>query len=150
MSQEYNFIYNQLVKDHDDVAGILAYSVYKRQKIEHIKENGENSLDAFRTLSNSPSQLEFYRNEAATILQQFAETYLEEDLKEREAYFENAIAEEIKGRKPKFWTGVWQSVVGSYVFIMTLGILFFILWASKVGVVDLIEIIFNVTITANQ
>ncbi len=34
---EYNFIYTTLVKDERDIIGIIAYGLYKRQKIEFIK-----------------------------------------------------------------------------------------------------------------
>ena len=32
-----SFIYDKLVQDEDDILGHIAYSVYKRQKIAHIK-----------------------------------------------------------------------------------------------------------------
>lgn len=149
MPDRYNFIYNKLVKDNDDVAGILAYSVYKRQKIEFIKENAEKDLPVFRSLSNSSEQLDFYKNEAAKILQVFAQTYLEEDLGEREEYFKEKLKVEVAAIKPKFITGVYQGILGSYGFLLSFGILFFIVWASKLGIEDLVETIFNVTITHN-
>ena len=34
----YNFIYEKLVKDKDDVLGIIAYSLYKRNQIDFIIE----------------------------------------------------------------------------------------------------------------
>ncbi|MBL0441089.1 hypothetical protein JEO77_06525 [Aeromonas veronii] len=150
MPNNYNYIYDQLVgHDKDNIAGIVAYSVYKRQKIEFIKENGDSELETFQSISRSPAQIEFYKNEAAEILQNFAVTFLEEDLKDREKYFEVAVKREVKAKTPSFWTGVYQSIIGSYGFILSLGILLFILWSSKVGVVQVLEMIFNVTITPN-
>lgn len=36
-SGDYNFIYTRLVENENDVIGVVAYSVYKRQKIEYIE-----------------------------------------------------------------------------------------------------------------
>lgn len=66
----YNFFFNALVDDEDDILGQLAYSVYKRQKIEYIRafrdrndvEPEDSDLIAFHDISNSSSQLEAYRN----------------------------------------------------------------------------------------
>lgn len=52
---KYNFIYKTLVKDHDDIIGIIAYAFYKRQKIEFIenfvtqneKDPNDNDLKTF-------------------------------------------------------------------------------------------------------
>ncbi|EKJ5338321.1 TPA: hypothetical protein RQJ89_004203 [Vibrio vulnificus] len=148
MPNNYNYIYNQLVgDDKDNIAGIIAYSVYKRQKIEFIKENGDSDLDTFQNISRSPAQIEFYKNEAAEILQNFAVTFLEEDLEDREKFFEAEVKREVQAKTPNFWTGVYQSILGSYGFIVSLGILLFIVWSSKVGIVQVLEMIFNVTIT---
>lgn len=147
-NDRYNYIYNKLVgHDKDNVAGIVAYSVYKRQKIEFLKEHGDDNLQTFQSLSQSSAQIEFYKNEAAEILQSFAVTFLDEDLKEREKYFEEHLKQEIKAKAPKFSTGIYQSILGSYGFILSLGLLIFILWASKLGVKQVVEEIFQVDIT---
>ena len=36
--KQYNFIYSKLVTSQDDVIGLLAYSIYKRHKIEYIED----------------------------------------------------------------------------------------------------------------
>ncbi|NHB91856.1 hypothetical protein C5469_06720 [Photorhabdus cinerea] len=38
MAKEYNYIYELLVDSDDDIHGIISYSVYKRQKIQFIKD----------------------------------------------------------------------------------------------------------------
>lgn len=62
---EYNFIYRELVKDEADVIGVIAYSVYKRQKIEYIESiRAEHARSPDRqvieqvfdvTISNNPA-----------------------------------------------------------------------------------------------
>ena len=59
----YNYIYNSLVNDENDIVGIISYSVYKRHKIEFInnfqKEHGrppsDDDLKAFTDISTSLS-----------------------------------------------------------------------------------------------
>jgi hypothetical protein len=56
----YNFIFNALVDDEDDILGQLAYSVYKRQKIEYIQafrdRNDTTSATAARSLRPTGSK----------------------------------------------------------------------------------------------
>jgi len=72
----YNHIYNALVADDNDIVGKLAYSQYKRQKIEYIlafkEKHGElpNDADlaAFHDMSNNVSVLERRRQLASELL----------------------------------------------------------------------------------
>lgn len=41
LTAKYNFIYSKLVDDENDILGIIAYSLYKRQKIEYIRAIAE-------------------------------------------------------------------------------------------------------------
>ncbi|TOA28225.1 hypothetical protein, partial [Vibrio parahaemolyticus] len=93
MAKGYNFIYDQLVDSEDDIHGIISYSVYKRQKIQFIKDfkakndgndPSEGDLKPFNDLSMSDAQLEFYKSEATVLTKSFLENVLEADLKERE------------------------------------------------------------------
>lgn len=36
MSRKYNYIYSKLVEDRYDLAGHIAYALYKQDKIEYI------------------------------------------------------------------------------------------------------------------
>ncbi len=46
MPRKFNFIFEQLVKDENDVHGLISYGVYKTKKINFIREykekNGED------------------------------------------------------------------------------------------------------------
>jgi hypothetical protein len=78
----YNYIYKELVADESDILGKLAYSSYKRQKIEYIqafiskhgKDPTDSDLTAFHDISNNASQLDVYRNQAAKLAVSFLET----------------------------------------------------------------------------
>lgn len=72
----YNWIYQELVKSEDDLVGAIAYSLYKRHKIEYInqcksetgKEPTNEQLAEFHRISSSPSSLESYRLKADILL----------------------------------------------------------------------------------
>jgi hypothetical protein len=134
----YNHIYSVLVENEQDTLGIIAYSLYKRQKIEFIQafkeKNGreprDENLAPFHDVSNSPSQIEGYRNQASQL----------------EQYYSDKASTEIRQAKPGFWLGVTQSLVGSILFVFLLGFLVFFTWSLNQGPKQVIEQVFDVTI----
>ena len=47
MERNYNFIYSKLVKKNEDLIGHIAYSLYKKSKIEYIEKIKFCDRDAF-------------------------------------------------------------------------------------------------------
>ena len=87
--KKYNFIFEKLVSEDADLIGFVAYSIYKRHKIEFITEfkklNSEKSptesdCEAFRIASTTPSQIEKYKNEAESMLQEIVGTIAKEEV----------------------------------------------------------------------
>jgi hypothetical protein len=150
----YNHIYNALVADDNDIVGKLAYSQYKRQKVEYIlafkEKHGElpNDADlaAFHDMSNTVSVLESYRSQAAQLAVGFLKTSLADEAKEMEEMYAAKASHEIRAARPGFWAGVSQSVIGSACFIMLLGCLVFFAWSLKQGPRQVIEQVFGVMI----
>lgn len=153
-SKDYNFIYSELVQDDDDILGIIAYSIYKRQKIEFIENFKEQNkvpptdkdLKSFNQLSNSQSQLQSYKLQAIDLSERFLEVALEAKAEEIEKFYENKYTQEVRNYRPSFWSGVAQSMVGSVVFVFVIGFFIFMTWSAKLGVKQVIEGIFNVKI----
>jgi hypothetical protein len=91
----YNYIFSALVNDEDDILGQLAYSVYKRQKIEYIQtfktRNGiepqDHDLVAFHDISNSHSQLEAYRAQATRLAKDFLDSCMSTESEELAAFY---------------------------------------------------------------
>jgi hypothetical protein len=117
-SKQPSRIYAQLVESEKDFLGILAYSVYKRQKnevIEKYRDQGETvlqtELDRFHDLCSSDTQLNYFKTEANALAQNFAEAALEEKLEDISSHYEERLKAEVRALKPKFSTGVWQSVM---------------------------------------
>lgn len=158
MTKEFNYIYEELVESDDDIYGIIAYSVYKRQKIERIQDFKKNhgrspsddELRQFNELSRSPSQIEFYQSEATVLTQNFIDHVLDKDLQEREVLFSAKVHSEISHIKPNHLLDIIKSAVGSLMFVLCTGLLYFILWSLSVSPQKVIEQVFDVTITSNS
>lgn len=54
-AKPYNYIYEQLVKSEDDIAGIISYSVYKRQKIKFVHDYKKKMEKILKKAISSPS-----------------------------------------------------------------------------------------------
>jgi hypothetical protein len=154
----YNYIYTELVKNENDILGILAYSLYKRQKIEFIQgfknktgnEPSDADLTTFHDISNSASQLESYRNQANQLAQNFLDITLNTQAEELDKFYSTKADHEIKNSRPSFWSGVAQSVVGSVAFVFVLGFLVFFAWSLNQGPKQVIEQVFDVKIVDNK
>ncbi|EOE6055918.1 TPA: hypothetical protein PMB28_003489 [Vibrio cholerae] len=155
MAKGYNFIYDQLVDSEDDIHGIISYSVYKRQKIQFIKDfkannegndPSEEDLRPFNTLSMSNAQLEFYKSEATVLTQNFLSDVLKEDLKEREAYFSARVHAELRNVKPRHFLDIFKGALGSLLFVIITGFLYFAVWSLSTSPKMVIEQIFDVKI----
>ena len=154
----YNHIYTELVQDENDILGVLAYSLYKRQKIEYIRalkqKTGNEPMDVelvpFHDFSNSPSQLESYRNQASQLANNFLEISLQTQAEQVERYYDAKASAEIRNARPGFWLGVGQSVIGSAAFVLLLGFLVFFTWSLNQGPRQVVEHIFNVKIVSKD
>lgn len=153
----YNFIYRELVKDEADVIGVIAYSVYKRQKIEyiesirteHARSPDDRELASFRALTNSPTQLDSYKQQAITLARGFLQSAISEEAKTLSMRYEEESKQKLARFKPSFWIGVAQSVIGSAGFVLLLGILVIFTWSLNQGPRQVIEQVFDVTISNN-
>lgn len=93
MARTYNFIYNKLVEDQNDVVGHIAYSLYKAEKVEFIesfkKDHGNNEptesdLEPFHRSTCLKGSIERYRLTASNILGATLNNVLEETIQDLE------------------------------------------------------------------
>lgn len=129
MRAGYNHIFDELVGDERDFVGIVAYTIYKRQKVEWLKrfeeEHERPATDdevaaGFAKFSNLPSQISSYREQAIELVDNFLDVALGETIEEiREEMLKNAVVLAVK--KP-FRVAVWENLVaGIFASILTLG-----------------------------
>lgn len=150
----YSRIYSQLVKDGDDLVGLIAYGLYKREKLEFIakihaeREDGPSNGDvqAFHTAATTDGRLANYRDQAERLLARFSEEMLEDQAVTLQVEYEQELISELKSAQP-FWRGVWQNLAANILALAITALVLVILWASKIGFLQVIELIFGVHIT---
>lgn len=145
MARHYNFIYEKLVSNDGDMVGRIAYSLYKREKIAFVKQYKEKNggkdptvkdFDNFHETCHNPERLRMYRKEALAMLQDFIGESFEESSKQILADFskeqDEHIAKVIKPLLPEkqkmryvYFHGVMQSMIGSIVLPVIVGIVLF-------------------------
>lgn len=87
-----NFIYSKLVRDDDDIIGMVAYGIYKKHKIEfiesikstHDREPNIDEWHAFAISTNTESQRDKYVSQAETMLATFVMNSAGEQIKDSE------------------------------------------------------------------
>lgn len=145
------------MENENDVIGVVAYSVYKRQKIEYIeairrkpqRRPDERELPAFHELSDSATQLDSYRQQSVALVRVFMESAFLEETEQLALRYEEKTKQELARFRPSFWTGVTQSILGSAGFVMLLGALVIFTWSLNQGPKQVIEQVFDVTISTN-
>ncbi len=148
---QYNWIYDELVESEDDLFGRIAYTEYKRHKIQEIKElrkkNGREptreELEAFQRIASSHQQQEFYRKKAEMLLEAFASEYVAEEKNQLRKEFEVLCR---KVQPHSFLRGVGESFVGSLAFTVLWALVLIAFLFSAEGR----EVIFNIVRTLLQ
>ncbi len=100
-------VFSKLVASDDDFLGLIAYSLYKRHKIEWIRLHPDQSTLTFKQIACTPLQLGMYRDQA----EQFAKNFIEESLDQlgaemKEAITTSVVVERIDSLKPGFWRSI--------------------------------------------
>ena len=122
----YSKIYKLLVHGEDDLRGHIAYSVYKQHKTEEItrltirynRPPTSEELDWFMKNAESENQLRFYNERAVSILHNFLDETVTEQIDETRNKIMSEYIDETKLLRPKgFWYGVLQGVVASFIFV---------------------------------
>lgn len=144
----YNFIYERLVSSPRDIVGMIAYSLYKREKVEYIKEfkqrNGKDpevtDLLSFHLATNTESRLNGYGIQAKEIAREFLEISLETKVSEIESrllvdYESTQIGTGLR-QLQKFWPSVFQGFVSSWLFTLSIGLIILLSTIVRLGPKD--------------
>lgn len=141
MAKKYCSIYSKLVKNEGDMVGHIAYSLYKAEKVQYIKEQKktmkvdvlpEKVVQEFSSGRDNQKSLEHYRGMAETILQKFiggsfddmSGQVIDEVTNRLTQHMDNSVLPLLPQKESgwkRFWGGVAQSMVGTVV-------LAFIVW----------------------
>lgn len=137
--REYNYIYEKLVSDSSDFTGMVAYALYKKEKIDYLKKlkekNGNISDD---DVSNfhiaSDVRLESYTKEAVSLTTDFVN-----DLIDRKVKMSKELITEIVDKKagPKGfinWSRViTQNIIAAIIYTLGIYILLMFVWFKNSG-----------------
>lgn len=141
-------MYSHLVTEKYDLSGIIAYGIYKEEKVKFIQQyanehNGatpsDEDLHTFHTCAEL--RMNAYREQADSLLEIFSNQIISEykndiDSEVKSDYCNNIklaieetkLKETIESHKPSgFWYGVWQSTVGAFIFMIAMCALMFLL-----------------------
>lgn len=136
MQRKYNYIYSQLVKEDADLIGHIAYSLYKKQKIEYIqkqqtngKELTDEELVPFNDFSSSESSIDSYKIKAEIIVQGFIENVLDETFDDMEKQAVSRQSEILKTivdpLKPSYLKDLGIGVLSAFIFALLVIVLAF-------------------------
>ena len=122
-------VYNRIVKDDNDIAGQIAYAVYKRTKQEFIRrvqaEQGtvlipDEVLEEFYA-NQTDYTIDLYRKHAASIIREFLDEATDKEFsREKQKLSQEYITKYHKlASNSSFWSGVLQGITASFLFVLS-------------------------------
>jgi len=79
MSKTYNQMHEKLVKNKNDFAGMIAYSIYKTEKREAIKKGRD--VEEFTRLKLQTNEVQKYKKEAEDLVNIFLQAAADDEIK---------------------------------------------------------------------
>lgn len=129
MARSYNFIFSKLVRDENDLIGLIAYGIYKQHKIQFIEsfkrshgdvEPSDDDCLTFAPSTCTPTALQQYRDTAEALLQEITLSAAREEINDFEnnmlRTYRQEIAESVKANTQGWWASFGASVAGAFVF----------------------------------
>lgn len=136
--------YSSLVEGDDDLVGLIAYSLYKSDKLAYLNKHKqdtsasptEQELMAFSRTCTLPGPVSAYRAKATYLLQEMYDALMEDAVQELEEKYKNKLITELKHAHP-FMAGVWQHFLAGLLIWAVLGFTILVLYGHKIGYKDL-------------
>lgn len=135
--------FSRLVESDNDIIGMIAYTLYKQEKIAWIEaftlRHGVNPTDEdiknyFNILTDTDDKLGAYRQRAETIMQKTINEVVATDLELYRTEVKNDVLyEKVSSLKKNFWQEIGSNVLVSLisaVILALIGIAFW-LWQAK-------------------
>lgn len=123
--------FQTFVDSPQDLPGLIAYALYKADKVEFMRTHPDRDVQSFVLGMNLPSQVEAYRTEAVSMLQDMAEQSLAQALADADAehlrrldQFERALG---------FWPGIWSNVIANLIAAGVSVLLVVLVFGSKLN-----------------
>lgn len=157
MQRKFNYIFTILVKNDEDLLGLLSYCQYKNQKIEYIKkikeqnnkEPSEDDLNIFHQISSQDSTIEVYKAAGLQKLQNITNEIIKSNLEiinseaNKSAYKGRMRA--LKDLKPSWLHGIISSIAGNVLFYLLIAIVIIVSKAMDYDIVGKLIKLLSVT-----
>jgi hypothetical protein len=130
-------VYTSVVEGDQDLVGLVAYSLYKRDKLAFMamqleqldRSATQEEVIAFARGACLPGPVAAYRQSATYLMQQMYDDLLAVQVAEVEEKYKEKLTEELKKAHP-FWEAVLQHFLAS-VFLVALGGLIALIYAGQ-------------------
>lgn len=135
--------YKLFVSKPDDLVGLVAYSLYKQQKIDflqrHRDENkgappAQDIVDIFCSTFRDPNQVGMLRDRAEALLENVTEVLLNERESRIKKVYINELVRQLK-EGPSWVKVAFQGVLGNLVTAALVAFVLFGASSSKIGVI---------------
>lgn len=142
--------YSNLVEGENDLIGLIAYSLYKGDKMayirQHVVEEGRSPTEiemlAFCRTIALPGQISSLRNKAAVLLEDMNEEVLKVAISELQDNFKSQLTEELK--KPRsFWKSVGENLVANVLAAALTVLVVVLVYGAQIGYVKLAGDVFG-------
>lgn len=150
--QRYSYIYNDLVEGPQDFIGLVAYSIYKQEKICHVRDfeasHGRppdpKELKSFHDIARN--RLDGYKEQAETRVNDFFEDIFKEHVETLDQLYQERLLDELKKSRTGWWKGIFQSIIGSVLFAILIGVIVICILYSQYGLGWIVQDILKTTI----
>lgn len=145
-NSKYNFIYNKLVTNKDDLVGMVAYTIYKNEKITYIKnyelEYGgkspsEEDLHIFH--KSSCDRVEYYKELAINRVSSFVDALQVEQKEQLEKVYKDRLIEELKNSKPGILSQLFYSTASAVLSSIIILVLMLCFTVYTIGPADFLD-----------
>jgi hypothetical protein len=146
-----------MVEGKNDIIGHIAYSIYKEEKINHVKKKKEElgevtdeTLKSFHEISSYQSSIDSYRIKAEIFMQAFFENTfqeMKEDIENQTIENQTEILKNIiTPLTPSFWTTLKHNVLAGLTITAILALLVLVINFTSNGFWDTVGKMFDLEI----
>lgn len=136
--------------EHNDLIGYVAYALYKKDELdfvvdrESVTDSGQRAVElgAFRVASLLPSRVQSYRDQAAVLLQEFADRALDGAEGEVEARYRQKYVDDLAKARP-FIKTLGDNILANLATLGIVALLVLLIYGSRIGLIPLLGEVFN-------
>ncbi|MBQ7456971.1 MAG: hypothetical protein IJS54_05165 [Desulfovibrio sp.] len=141
-TKRYSFIYNNLVKDSKDLVGLVAYSIYKQEKIKYIryfeksKRRQPKTEELYEFYIQAQNRIDQYKNIAASRVNEFYDEIYRLHISDIKTDYDKKL---FKSRVFGWGAAITQSIIGSLLGTIIIGAIIILLLYSRYGLEWIIQ-----------